>query len=491
MQMIPLLYLIPAALIALLWLISIKEQPPRTGPEGTGGIRGQFLKIGWLLYRTIPVFRRKNRSETLTAQLGVLEPRVSADAATKLYCADKIGMTLLVIFAGSVLAALVSWSARQEKLIDENRRIARPGYEETDLTRTLVLTAADDETMREEVELTVTARQYTKEEADALFAEMSKQLPERMLNGNPSLDEVRSDLTLPTQVPGYPFELSWRVGDYDTVHADGRVQTENIPPEGVVVTLTAQVSYLTYHWDLEFPVRFCPPLYTQEERWQQGIQAVLSEADRASVNEAYMTLPGRIGESGYLWTSKIRDDAGILFLLILLASGAIYVLRDKDLQKRTKEREEELIRDYPQFVSKLTLFMGAGMTVRSVFQRLAAEYDVCRKKGGERRYLMEEIRRTVHELESGMSETAAYEHFSLRCRTQPYTRLITLLSQNLRKGNSGLLTLLREESKKALAERMDMARKHGEEAGTKLLLPMMLMLAIVMVIIMIPAFLSF
>ena len=107
------------------------------------------------------------------------------------------------------------------------------------------------------------------------------------------------------------------------------------------------------------------------------------------------------------------------------------------------------------------------------------------------RFLYEEIYRVANELESGVSEGTAYEHFSLRCRSQQYTRLVTLLSQNLRKGNSGLLPLLHEESKKALAERMDHARKRGEEAGTKLLLPMMLMLVIVMVIIMIPAYLSF
>ena len=41
------------------------------------------------------------------------------------------------------------------------------------------------------------------------------------------------------------------------------------------------------------------------------------------------------------------------------------------------------------------------------------------------------------------------------------------------------------------AERKGLAKKLGEEAGTKLLLPMMMMLCIVMVIIMIPAYFSF
>ena len=70
-------------------------------------------------------------------------------------------------------------------------------------------------------------------------------------------------------------------------------------------------------------------------------------------------------------------------------------------------------------------------------------------------------------------------------------RLSMLLSQNLRKGNAGLTQLLEKEAEEAFEERKRNARKYGEEAATKLLLPMFLMLMIVMVVIMVPAFLSF
>ena len=67
----------------------------------------------------------------------------------------------------------------------------------------------------------------------------------------------------------------------------------------------------------------------------------------------------------------------------------------------------------------------------------------------------------------------------------------TLLSQNIRKGSNDLLYVLRQEADNAFVERKNVAKKLGEEAGTKLLLPMMMMLCIVMVIIMIPAYFSF
>ena len=50
--------------------------------------------------------------------------------------------------------------------------------------------------------------------------------------------------------------------------------------------------------------------------------------------------------------------------------------------------------------------------------------------------------------------------------------------------------MLRLEAVQAFEERKATAKRLGEEAGTKLLLPMFLMLAIVLVIVIVPAFFS-
>ena len=51
--------------------------------------------------------------------------------------------------------------------------------------------------------------------------------------------------------------------------------------------------------------------------------------------------------------------------------------------------------------------------------------------------------------------------------------------------------LLKEESRLAFEERKNTAKKAGEEAGTKLLLPMVMMLCVVMLMILLPAFITF
>ena len=94
-------------------------------------------------------------------------------------------------------------------------------------------------------------------------------------------------------------------------------------------------------------------------------------------------------------------------------------------------------------------------------------------------------------MQSGISEAQAYERFGKRCQLPEYIRIGSVLSQNLKKGAKGLTSMLEMEAEASLNDRKNNARKFGEKAGTKLLLPMILMLGVVLAILMIPAFLSF
>ena len=155
-----------------------------------------------------------------------------------------------------------------------------------------------------------------------------------------------------------------------------------------------------------------------------------------------------------------------------------------------QEREWELRRDYAQMVSKLMLLMGAGSAVRTAWETMAQDYERKRKAGGKRRYVYEEMLLTCRELQNGVSEGRAYENFGLRCRLPCYLKLAALLEQNLKKGNKGLSALLRAEVTEAFEQRKELAREQGEKAATRLLLPMVLMLAVVMLLVLIPAGMS-
>ena len=92
---------------------------------------------------------------------------------------------------------------------------------------------------------------------------------------------------------------------------------------------------------------------------------------------------------------------------------------------------------------------------------------------------------------SGISEKDAYENLSNRCSLPEVSRLCSLLIRNLKRGSEGLGNEIRREGHNALLSRKEIFQKRGEIAGTKLLIPMMLYLLIVMVLILYPAFNAF
>ena len=147
--------------------------------------------------------------------------------------------------------------------------------------------------------------------------------------------------------------------------------------------------------------------------------------------------------------------------------------------------------DYPAVVSKFVLYLGAGLSVRSTFMKIGEEYEKRRKEGMKERHVYEEILFVCRELTSGVPEAEAYARFGQRCRYRQYAKLSSLLAQNLRKGNQALLSVMQQEAQASFEERRNTARRLGEEAETKLLLPMIAMLAITMLMIIIPAYYSF
>ena len=175
-------------------------------------------------------------------------------------------------------------------------------------------------------------------------------------------------------------------------------------------------------------------------------------------------------------------DMGYLLFCAVLPVG-IAVFTDKDLSDRVKKRRQSIQLDFPDFVNKLTLLINAGMTVSKAWERISS--DSTRSTP-----LYMELNSTVQEIRSGMPEHKAYEEFAKRCRIPLITRFISVILQNLRKGNAELVPILRVYANECWELRKSTARKFGEEASTKLLLPLMLMFAAILLIVGMPAVLA-
>jgi tight adherence protein C len=137
----------------------------------------------------------------------------------------------------------------------------------------------------------------------------------------------------------------------------------------------------------------------------------------------------------------------------------------------------------------------AGMKVEERF--IGNAYIYCEKekeqisaKACGRKKAYEEMVNVMYKISGGASEGECYEEYGIRCNLSEYRKFGMMLSQNLRKGTRGLTELLEREAEDAFEQRKNLAKKAGEEAGTKLMIPLFLMLIIVFAIVIVPAFFS-
>lgn len=429
-------------------------------------------------------YKTQMQRSRLGSNLKLLHPELSERYQVQAFYVRQCSLVLSVIFVGNLFSLCVAISAKTSGILQDGSYIERRTYGQGDIE--VAFSAQIEGEEPAEIFYTVEEQKYTPEEMNRMFREAVPKLGTAILGGNNSLESVTENLDLITYMEGYPFQITWESDSYSLIQTDGSVRNKDLA-ESEIVTLTACFRYEEQEFEEIFPVQVCPAVLTDRERLLKSIESSLEEQDQVSRTDERLELPGRIGSKNVIWKEVIQDSSGYFFLMICAAAFFLFYSGEKDVERSLAERNRELLRDYPEIIHKLALYMGAGMTIRNAFGKMGDDYRK-QKVPGKKRYVYEEILLLSHELQSGIPEAEAYAHLGKRCRLQPYMKLATLLSQNLRKGTGDLLLKLQQEAAAAFEERKNRAKKAGEEAGTKLLLPMMMMLCIVMVLIMIPAY---
>lgn len=228
---------------------------------------------------------------------------------------------------------------------------------------------------------------------------------------------------------------------------------------------------------------------SEEEIREKNIRNAIALYNQEINDPDYYYLPSETDGMSLIW-EKPAERTGSLFAALGLFAAVVLLLKNaREEQEKAAKRAEQMLLDYPSMIMKFTLLVQAGMTVRKAFQKIALDYK--RRKTSKVQFVYEEILVTCNEMESGISEIEAYRRFGERCGQMKYKTFATLLIQNLQKGSKRLSDILEKESIEAWDERKRKARVQGEIAASKLLIPMILMMVVVMAIVMIPAFLAF
>lgn len=422
---------------------------------------------------------RKPFNREMEKKLMAINPGKSSDVLIYDYYQGKIEKVIKIALVLVLLIVMVFIKTTTEHVVNDNNSIERGSYGEMD--KPIKLVAEYDEN-NYDLDILVKSRKYTEEEIETLYMELSEKLPEIILSAGNNFNLVNS-------VEGYPFDVRWESRNYDVIHEDGKVFNDISGFQTTDVSLIAYLAYEEYEFEKEIIVTVYPKELSLEDIQKKEIITSILENDNES--EQYLLLPSIVGDKEIYFKEVKQPVTTIMAILSFITLVGIWIGTDNDLTKKYKERNRLLSLEYSEFVSKLQLLIGSGMTLRSAFERMGEDYKLSKEKTNRKRFVYEELLYCVRRMGDGISEAECYELFGKRCGLLIYKKLATLLTQNLRKGTKGLLALLNNEIKIAFEERKQTAKKAGEEAQTKLLFPMIIMLGIVMIIIMIPAYVSF
>ena len=436
----------------------------------------------WLYNRLTQQKKKPNRmlyDEGVRKDLQALQPGVDITEKQKDYVIEKLTLSMTVLVVGGLCSVLLWINEAKSARIADNL-LYRKSYGEGSTSIELLVDNGE-----EQIQLAVELeeREYRVAELEMLYDTFVIELEKAILGKNQSIEEIRYDLSLVQSIDGYPFQVEWQT-DAAWMDTQGRLVQEKVGQiQPIELSATIQSNgFCRIH-------TFACCVYDRAEpiAFEKKLQEQLQRVEEASRQEAYIELPTELEEQKLIWKKQISYTGVIGLLMTPILAMVLFWAKDRDLHMLVEKRKEEMKADYPEIVSKLALYIGAGMTIQNAWKRLAAEYSQI-SAGRKKKYAYEEIQLTIRELESGVSWLEVFERFSRRCAIPEYTKLVTLLSQNIRKGSANLSVVLREESRNAFEERKHEVRKQGEKAGTKLLAPMMLLLLMIMVMVMVPAF---
>lgn len=324
---------------------------------------------------------------------------------------------------------------------------------------------------------------YSESELMEKYREAKEYVESCFLGENEKEEVVKGNLCFTETVPENDIEISFRSENSELVTNQGIVNNQElIEPESVLVTAT--YSYKEEELgESQWQITVYPKEFSEKEEKIEGLKRKIEDYLKEHEKEEKVTISAIEGD--FLLEGKGKNP--IFFVYIMGFSICIYFFA-KEYQSRKEEekvRRDLLDYEYPIFLNQMVLLLGAGMTVKAALKKLAEQEE---KRG---HYLYQELSVTIRQLNSGVSEREAYHELGERLNVTKYRKLFSMVVQNLSMGTKDLFTALEQEEHAALEHRKERAKQLGETASTKLLFPMILLLVTVMLILLVPAVLSF
>ncbi len=394
---------------------------------------------------------------------------------------SKVSLSIIVFF----IAVLLGYIMCIQSVFLNNAditHIERANYGEGD--KKYNLEADFEDGCKENIEITLPEKKYSKEEAMQLFTDYYDKVIKKMLGTNESTDNIADNINLIYQI-GDIIDIEWNLENTEYIDYTGNILWNNINGK-VNVNIEAVFSMGGYSQVYAIPLVIDKSKRNEREKLVSYINKYIE--DYSESDKKVVLMQDIDGQKVIFKEKKGRPSLIYIFIGIALAIIMFYI-KNREMQESMEKRRKQLEIDYVPIVNKMTVLHNAGITILASWDKIIEDYEKKKSVTGVR-FAYEEMKIARKKMKNGMSEAQTYVEYGRRCGIHSYIKFGNLLEQNIRKGTKGLKEILNYEVREAFEERKMLARKKGDEAGTKLLLPMGMMLVISMVIIIVPAFLS-
>ena len=294
-------------------------------------------------------------------------------------------------------------------------------------------------------------------------------------------ERVLTGLNIPVRLTNNPVDISFSTDEGGILLDNGDLNFDLIK-EKQSVTLKLTATYGEREMSRSLVITVYPRTLTEEEKVKLAVKEKLDSVLADGENET-ITLPAEVeGKRVRAYFPK-EEITGNLVGFALATIICLFVVFNENNKRKIKDREEELKNGYTEFVGRFVILLGAGLNIPAIWRKLETGF-------ASNISLTEEIRLTLWEVGNGKTEREAYENFGKRIGGTQYAKFVSVINQSLKLGQGQLLSRLEAESEAAMFERRNKAKVMGEVADTKMLMPMMLQLVLIMLIIMVPALLA-
>ncbi len=406
----------------------------------------------------------------------------SEDSIRRLFRKCVIGCIakgLAIVFVFNLISFAFELYERINAAEGENI-IEREGYEGNTKTHDIYLDNGNDVTV---YSLMVEPIEYTEEQFLSKAEKILDSLTTVMLGKNEDAEHILYDLELPVKDETGLFIIEWSSSQPGIITSFGRVDCSELEQEAAV-TLTATVEYMNYKISRQYPLLVRTHVGNAEMSELERIGSLLNLIEMENRNSKEFTIPKEISDVKISLSEKDDNMSVKIFVVGIIICFMPVIIAASRLNEAEKRRNNMLVDCYASFVNRIWLLLGTGMTIKACIKKLVLDYS-------ENSVLRDELAYTIRQIDTGIDEAYAYEQLGQRLLLPQYLRIMNHISQNLQLGTKSLAMLMEDEVHIALQTKKERAISKGEEASTKLLLPMIILLAVVMVIVIAPAVIQF